>query len=290
MLVRDIMSSPALTVTADTHIPEVARLLRAHQISGMPVLDANGALLGIVTDHDLILRNAPVREPRYFSILSGYIPLNLEEHRHYKEQLRHTMAVTAGDMTEPDVPVVAPDTPLEHAMELMLDPSVTMLPVLEGDEVVGVVTRTDLVRLIEKLEGALDPDAAAERAEQEPVLAGMLEVILYVQNMGAMVAFYRDKLGLAVESPADLEDYSGESWVLLDAGATKLALHSGGQGRTGADTPMIVFAVADVAASRAVLVERGVAFGEPFAAAPGITVAHGKDPEGNPIALEERAL
>ena len=102
--------------------------------------------------------------------------------------------------------------------------------------------------------------------------------------------FYRDLLGLRVEEPADVEDLGGESWVLLDTGATKLALHSGGQGRTGADTPMIVFAVADVAASRAVLVERGVAFGEPFAAAPGITVAHGKDPEGNPIALEERAL
>ena len=60
MLVRDIMSSPAITVTTDTHIPEVARMLRAHQISGMPVLDAAGRLVGIVTDHDLILRNAPV--------------------------------------------------------------------------------------------------------------------------------------------------------------------------------------------------------------------------------------
>jgi len=155
MLVRDIMSSPAITVSAATHIPEVARLLRAHQISGMPVLDADGTLLGIVTDYDLILRNAPVREPRYFAVLSGYIPLNLEEHRHYKEQLRHTMAITAGDMTEPGVPTVAPDTPLEHAMELMLNPAVTMLPVLEGSEVVGVVTRTDLVRLIEKLESTL---------------------------------------------------------------------------------------------------------------------------------------
>ena len=61
MIASDIMSSPAITVTADTHIPEVARLMRAHQISGLPVLGANGRLVGIVTDHDLILRNAPVR-------------------------------------------------------------------------------------------------------------------------------------------------------------------------------------------------------------------------------------
>lgn len=288
MFVRDIMTSPAITVTAATHIPEVARLLRAHQISGLPVLDDNGALLGIVTDHDLILRNAPVREPRYFAILSGYIPLNLEEHRHYKEQLRHTMAVTAGDMTEPGIHTVTPETPLEQAMELMLDPKVTMLPVLDNSEVVGVVTRTDLVRLIEKLEGAVDPDAATQEAAAEPVLAGLGEVILYVQAMGAMVNFYRDQLGLRVEEPADMEDLSGEDWVVLDAGATKLALHSGGQQRLGEDTPMLVFAVADLAAARSVLLERGVALGDPFEAAPGILVCHGRDPEGNPLALEQR--
>lgn len=288
MLVRDIMTSPAITVHAGAKISEVARLLRAYQISGMPVLDNGGALLGIVTDHDLILRNAPVREPRYFAILSGYIPLSLEEHRHYKEQLRHTMAVTAGDMIEPGIPTVAPETPLEQAMELMLDPKVTMLPVLDNGEVIGVVTRTDLVRLIEQLEGAVDPDATIREAAAEPVLAGMCEVILYVQEMGAMAHFYRDQLGLRVEEPADIADLSDEHWVVLDTGATKLALHSGGQQRLGEDTPMLVFAVADLATVRRVLIERGVALEEPFEAAPGILVCHGRDPEGNPLALEER--
>lgn len=288
MRVRDIMSSPAITVTTNTHIPEVARILRAHQISGMPVLDESGGLVGIVTDHDLILRNAPVREPRYFALLSGYIPLNLEEHRHYKEQLRHTMAVTAGDMTEPGIPTVAPDTPLEHALELMLDPKVTMLPVLDGGEVVGVVTRTDLVRLIEQLEGAVEPEAVLEKAELAPVLAGLAEVILYVQEMGAMVHFYRDKLGLRVLEPADLEEYSEESWVVFDTGAAKLALHDGGKRRLGEDTPQIVFAVADIEAARQVLIGRGVEVDEPFEAAPGVTVCHLRDPEGHPIALEQR--
>ncbi|WP_298984056.1 CBS domain-containing protein [Caldilinea sp.] len=286
MLVRDIMSSPAITVRTDTKIPEVARLLRAHDISGMPVLDEAGRLVGVVTDHDLILRNAPIREPRYFAVLSGYIPLNLEEHRHYREQLRHTMAVTAGDMVEPDVPTVTPDTPLEEAMELMLDPKVTLLPVLDEGEVVGVVTRTDLVRLIEQLEGAVDPDAVL--AKEEPVLAGLLEVILYVQDMGAMVHFYRDQLGLEVLEPTDTEDYSAESWVVFDAGAVRLALHSGGERRLGEDTPMIVFAVMDIEAARRALIARGVEVGAPFEAAPGVLVCHARDPEGRPIALEQR--
>jgi CBS domain-containing protein len=288
MQARDIMTSPAITVTAGTHIPELARIMRANQISGIPVVDDNGKLLGIVTDHDLILRNAPVRQPRYFSVLSGMIPLHLDEYKHYKEQLRHTMAVKAGDLIEPGIHTITPDTPLEEAMETMLDPKVTILPVVENDLVVGVVTRTDLVRLIERLEGALNPEAQ-EEAIEEKVLAGLTETILYVQEMNAAVAFYRDQLGLDVESPADSADYGQESWVVLETGACKLALHSGGQRRLGEDTPMIVFGVSDVEQARTVLVERGVALEAIFEAAPGLKVCHGRDPEGNPFALEEQS-
>jgi CBS domain-containing protein len=153
------MTNPAITVAPETHIPEVARRMREHHISGMPVVDADNHLLGIVTDYDLILRNAPVREPRYFAFLSGVIPLSLDEHRHYKEQLRHTLAITAGDLIEPGVHTITPDTPMAEVMETMLDTKITILPVIEDEQVVGVVTRTDLVRLIEQLESALDDNA-----------------------------------------------------------------------------------------------------------------------------------
>lgn len=161
MFARDIMSSPVITVTADTHIMEVARILRSNQISGVPVLDAAGKLQGVVTEYDLILRQAPVHEPRYFAVLSGVIPLNLREYRQYKDQLRHAMAVTAGELTEPDYPTLTPETPLEEAMKLMLDPKVTVLPVLADEQIVGIVTRTDLVELIEKMESALGNDGEA---------------------------------------------------------------------------------------------------------------------------------
>ena len=288
MQARDIMTSPAITVTADTHIPEVARILRANQISGVPVVDGNGGLLGIVTDHDLIMRNAPVREPRYFAVLSGVIPINRDEYRQYKEQLRHTLAITAGDLIEPDVDSIESDTPLEKAMELMLDPRITMLPVIDQNKVIGVLTRTDLVRLIEELEGALDPDAALAEADEDPVLAGLGEVILYVQDMAAMVSFYRDMLGLRVEEPVGEIDLAAVSWVVLDTGAAKLALHSGGEGRLGEDTPSLVFVVADMEATRELLLGRGVELGEPFEAAPDVLISRGRDPEGHPFSLEAR--
>ena len=281
------MTSPAITVGPATHIPELARVMRVNRISGMPVVDDDGRLLGIVTDHDLILRNAPVREPRYFSVLSGVIPLNLEEYRHYKDQLRHTMAVTAADLIEPGIKFIAPETPLEEAMEIMLDPQVTMLPVVEDERVVGVVTRTNLVRLVESLEGALDP-AKQEAKVEDRLLTGVVSVILYVQDMSLMVGFYRDKLGFDVDLPADLPDYSQESWVVINTGATKLALNLGGSGRVGEDAPMIVFGVEDIEAARTALLARGVALEEIFDAGDGVKVAQGRDAEGNPISLEQR--
>lgn len=291
MYVRDLMTSPAITVTADTRIPDLARIMRENQVSGLPIVDDAGAMLGIVTDHDLILRNAPIREPRYLTILSGYIPLSPDENRRYKEQLRHTMAVTAGQLTEGEEhPSIGPDAPIEEAFSLMLDPAVTLLPVVDADNVVlGVLTRTDLVQLIERLESAVNPAEVVQEIAAEPLLTSMLEVILYVEDMQAMVDFYRDRLGLHVETPEDVEDLSDENWVVLDTGATRLALHGGGEQRHGDDRPMIVFAITDMAATRDTLLERGVELTEPFEAAPGILVCHGRDPEGNPFSLEAYA-
>lgn len=118
---------------------------------------------------------------------------------------------------------------------------------------------------------------------------GLIEVILYVQNMATMVAFYRDVLGLAVRHPQHVTDYDQQHWVTFDTGACILALHSGGQGRLGTDAPEIVFLVEDVQAARRHLVDRGVAMGDVVTAAPGILVCGGRDPESHRFAVESRA-
>lgn len=115
---------------------------------------------------------------------------------------------------------------------------------------------------------------------------GLIEVILYVQDMHKQVAFYRDNLALPVLYPAGLADYSQEVWVVLDTGACKLALHGGGQQRPDENTPMLVFGVADIHAARTTLLARGVQMQEVFSAAPGVWVCHGVDAEGNPLAIE----
>ena len=154
MLVQEIMSSPAITVTPETTIQEVARIMGEHHISGVPVIDADGRLLGTVTEVNLIARNAPLKQPRYLAVLSAVIPVGLDDYYEYKQQLRQALATNARQLMNSDVRTVEPSTTVEEALEIMLHPENTMLPVLENDRVVGVVTRTDLVRLIENLEAA----------------------------------------------------------------------------------------------------------------------------------------
>lgn len=162
MVVREIMTSPAITVAPETEIREVARLMHTHQISGVPVVDAAGGLLGVITEIDLIARNAPLREPRYIAVLSAMIPVSIEEYREYKEQLRQVLATSAADLMRDEVETVTPETEIHEILEIMLDPEITMLPVLEGDTLVGIVTRTDLVRLIEALESAPDQEGSGQ--------------------------------------------------------------------------------------------------------------------------------
>lgn len=161
MQVREIMSSPAITVSPTTEIREVARIMRENVISGVPVVDENGALLGIIGELDLIARNAPVHEPHYIAVLSAVIPINIEQYRQYKEQLRQALAINAAQLMRDEVETISPDAPIEEALEEMLNPEVTMLPVVEDGRVIGVVTRTDLVRLIETLEAAPDEPPSA---------------------------------------------------------------------------------------------------------------------------------
>lgn len=120
------------------------------------------------------------------------------------------------------------------------------------------------------------------------ITKGLIEIIVYVQDMNAQVAFYRDNFGLEVLYPSGLTNYADEFWVTLNTGACVLALHGGGQKRLGADAPKLVFGVDDIHAARAELVKRGVKIDEVRSAAPGVWVCDGVGPEGNKFSIESQ--
>ena len=118
------------------------------------------------------------------------------------------------------------------------------------------------------------------------ITKGLIEIIVYVQDMNAQVAFYRDNFGLEVLYPSNLTNYADEFWVTLNTGACVLALHGGGQKRFGDEAPKLVFGVDDIHAARAELVKRGVKIGDVRPAAPGVWVCDGENPEGNKFSIE----
>ena len=152
MLVKDIMTSPVITIAPHATIRDVAQLMRQHSVSGLPVVDAAGKVVGIVTEIDLITRHAPPRQPQYIPLLWGLIPMRLDDYSTYKEQIRHILAVYVEQLMTKDPATVRPDDTIEDAAELMIRPGHHSLPVVENDKLVGIVTRTDLVRVIEELE------------------------------------------------------------------------------------------------------------------------------------------
>jgi len=152
MLVKDIMTTDVITIGPRSTIGEVAKLMRQHSISGLPVIDAGGKLVGIVTEVDLITRHAPPRQPQYIPLLWGLIPMRLDDYSTYKEQIRHILAVFVEQLMTKEPATVRPDDTLEHAAELMIKPGHSSLPVVEKGKLVGIVTRTDLVQVIEELE------------------------------------------------------------------------------------------------------------------------------------------
>ncbi|MCH8906355.1 MAG: VOC family protein [Candidatus Heimdallarchaeota archaeon] len=105
------------------------------------------------------------------------------------------------------------------------------------------------------------------------------QIILYVEDMQKQVDFYRTKIGLKIQYPIQ-DDYSEEAWVAFDTGECTFALHSGGKGRIGEDSPKFTFEVQNVEESVAELREKGVKLGEIREAYPGSFVVHGYDEEG----------
>src|SRR5581483_9911170 len=144
--VVDVMTRDVVVVRRDATVPEVARLLWTHRISGLPVVDDAGAVVGIVTELDLMVRNANLRFPTYLRVLDVMIPLGMP--RDFDEEMRRALATTAGDLMTSPVVTVQPDTDLADAATLMVDKRVNPVPVLQDGRLVGIISRSDFVRLM----------------------------------------------------------------------------------------------------------------------------------------------
>jgi len=160
------MTREIISVRPDTTVAEAIRMMLDNRISGLPVIDEAGRLVGILTEADLLRRGETGTErhrPRWLEILMG--PGRLAE-----EYVR-THGRKIGEVMTRDPVSVTPDTSLKEIVELMERRRIKRVPVLDGEAPVGIISRADLLR---GLAGALEatPVAAMSDAEiRERILA-----------------------------------------------------------------------------------------------------------------------
>lgn len=145
MLVKDVMTEQVITVTTDDPVEKCASLMLKHNISGLPVLDQGGRVVGMVTEGDLIRRASRIKAPGYLEILGGLIYLGSPTK--FVNEIKRAMSLTAGEMMTKKVVSVGPEASIEEAATLMVDHEVNRLPVLNAaGEVVGIVSRRDIMK------------------------------------------------------------------------------------------------------------------------------------------------
>jgi CBS domain-containing protein len=142
--VADVMETDWPTLGPEQTVEDAIKLFAESGISGAPVVE-DGRLAGIVTEGDLIFRDAEIKAPGFLDILGGVIPLgNWDE---YREEALKSAGVTVGEVMTREVLTVGPDDSLAEAATVMAEEGIKLLPVAEEGILRGIVTRMDILTL-----------------------------------------------------------------------------------------------------------------------------------------------
>src|SRR6516225_2559711 len=159
MKAKDVMTSPAVSVEPDASIWQAVRIMLQRHISGLPVIDKDGRLVGMVSEGDFLRRaetGSQRRRPNWLEFLMGPGRLADEYTRSHGRKIKDIM--TADPLT------VTEDTPLDEVVRTMEKRRIKRLPVVRGNEVVGIVTRANLVHALAGVARELMPTTASDEA------------------------------------------------------------------------------------------------------------------------------
>jgi CBS domain-containing protein len=223
--VRDVMTRPVLSVRPETPLKEVASILVEHRISGLPVVDATGRVLGVVSEGDLLMKghDPDAVHHRPLARIFG-------ESEETRQLLAKAEARTAGDaMTAPAITIDA-SKPVNVAATMMVERKVNRLPVTEDDRLVGIVTRADVVKTfvrtddelvsairsevllhalwidpehfaVSAVDGVVTVQGRVERRSTAAMIAPMIEMVPGVVAVNADVAWSVDDRGIEAPAP-----------------------------------------------------------------------------------------
>lgn len=143
---RDLMTPDPITVGADAKVKDAAKLMTDAGVGALPVME-EGRLIGLVTEGDLIMRDVKLEFPTYIHLLDGFImypPSTVK----FEHELKKAVAATVADVMSADPVTVQADAPIEDVASLLADRDVSRLPVMDGGNLVGIVSKHDIVRAI----------------------------------------------------------------------------------------------------------------------------------------------
>jgi CBS domain-containing protein len=146
--VGDIMDADPVTVTPDDDVETVVRLLRRHELPGVPVVTDGGRCVGIVTEADLVLTDeeGDLHLPHYIELFGGVV--FLEPLRRFESRLKKAAALRVADLMTPNPTTIEAGAAVRDAGRIIVRSGHNRLPVTEHGRLVGVVTRVDVLEAL----------------------------------------------------------------------------------------------------------------------------------------------
>lgn len=166
MKVREVMTQGVISVEPGDTVARAIRLMLQKHVSGLPVIDAAGRLVGIVTEGDFLHRietGTQRRRPRWLELLAGPGPM--------ADEYVHSHGRKISEVMTTDLVTVDEETSLQAAVSLMEKRRVKRLPVVRGDKVVGIVSRANLLHALVSRAGEIKPGSADDTSIRERILA-----------------------------------------------------------------------------------------------------------------------
>jgi CBS domain-containing protein len=171
MKAEDVMTRAVISIAPDATVLQAARLMLQHHISGLPVVDQDGKLVGVLSEGDFLRR----RETRTEHKRSRWLEFLMGPGR-IAAEYSHSHGSKVSEVMTTDVQTVADDTPLEEIVELMERKRIKRVPVLCGEQLVGIVTRSNLMHAMVSMARVAQPAAKDDATIRETLLAEMQKV------------------------------------------------------------------------------------------------------------------
>ena len=144
--VADVMTREVITVKKETSIRDLAELFVTKRIGSLPVVDAEGSVIGIVTESDLVEQGKNVHLPTVVTLFDWVIYLETE--KTLERELKKMGGRVVGDIFQQQPITIASDATISAAADLMSEHHMNALPVVDHNKLVGIISRIDIIRTL----------------------------------------------------------------------------------------------------------------------------------------------